>query len=531
MRQPERSPFWDRASRRPRLASALALAPACAPRRPWPSRRPGRPSSLAPVSSSSTPSTCRPPATRSTHHAAGCAKVMCSAVFMTGLDPAFAWENIGYFTCPREERSRLGTPVVDREHKRVRVTPPGGAPRVAAHLGAQGCLALPIGRETPFFTPVQVKSVLPDALAQPWPMGDAPPKDPPPTGLLSAKIAAAVDAAFEPAAMTAAFVVTWKGRIVAERYGPGITAQTPARELVDGQEPHRHPDGRPDPAGGLRLEQPAPIPEWQKPGDRGPVSASPTSCGCRAGCRIRAPQDPEFDPALRLSRSPLSIHGRGRLVRVRGDAAAAVAAQHGRPLSQHRSVLINYLIRLRSRSEARSTTRSRSGALFDKIGMRTMVMETDPYGNFLTQGYELGSAPRLGAARQPLPSGRRVERRAAPPRGLRGVREHPGAGLGGRRPSDLRRVLLDQRRRRVPGAEGRVLHGGRRRSDHADRALATIWWWSARPLPGEARPSKPWGALFCSCCRPSPRSRQGRRPPPVRDEAAARAAGRPTTPC
>jgi len=38
-------------------------------------------------------------------------------------------------------------------------------------------------------------------------------------------------------------------------------------------------------------------------------------------------------------------------------------------------------------------------ALFDKIGIRYMVMETDPYGNFLTQGYELAAArdwARLG---------------------------------------------------------------------------------------------------------------------------------------
>jgi len=37
--------------------------------------------------------------------------------------------------------------------------------------------------------------------------------------------------------------------------------------------------------------------------------------------------------------------------------------------------------------------------LFDKIGIRTMALETDPFGNFLTQGYELGSArdwARLG---------------------------------------------------------------------------------------------------------------------------------------
>src|SRR5205823_3549414 len=38
-------------------------------------------------------------------------------------------------------------------------------------------------------------------------------------------------------------------------------------------------------------------------------------------------------------------------------------------------------------------------AIFDKIGIRTMVMETDPFGNFLTQGYELMSGrdwARLG---------------------------------------------------------------------------------------------------------------------------------------
>ena len=37
--------------------------------------------------------------------------------------------------------------------------------------------------------------------------------------------------------------------------------------------------------------------------------------------------------------------------------------------------------------------------IFDKIGVRTMIMETDPYGNFLIQIYEYTSAlywARLG---------------------------------------------------------------------------------------------------------------------------------------
>ena len=41
-----------------------------------------------------------PPGDPLAQHAAGYAKVMCTAVFMTGLAPDFAAENVGYFTAP-----------------------------------------------------------------------------------------------------------------------------------------------------------------------------------------------------------------------------------------------------------------------------------------------------------------------------------------------------------------------------------------------------------------------------------------------
>src|SRR5262245_19096093 len=150
-------------------------------------------------------------------HAAGYAKVMCSAVFITGLDPDFARENVGFFTGPYEERARLGRPVIDRAAKAVHVTLPNGAKRTARYLGDQGCVILPAGKDAPEFRPVRVKRQLPDPSTQPWPMGDMLPKEPMPAGLDLAKVNQALDAAFEPAAaMTAAFVVTWKGRIVGE---------------------------------------------------------------------------------------------------------------------------------------------------------------------------------------------------------------------------------------------------------------------------------------------------------------------------
>src|SRR5215510_16128342 len=46
-----------------------------------------------------------PPGDPLEHHAAGFAKVMCSAVFITGLDPDFAAANVGFFTSPYAERA------------------------------------------------------------------------------------------------------------------------------------------------------------------------------------------------------------------------------------------------------------------------------------------------------------------------------------------------------------------------------------------------------------------------------------------
>jgi hypothetical protein len=76
-----------------------------------------------------------PPGNPLDHHAAGFAQVICSAVFITGLDPDFAAENIGYFTAPYAERAKLGKPVVDRAAKTVSVAVPGGAVHTARYVG------------------------------------------------------------------------------------------------------------------------------------------------------------------------------------------------------------------------------------------------------------------------------------------------------------------------------------------------------------------------------------------------------------
>jgi CubicO group peptidase (beta-lactamase class C family) len=340
-----------------------------------------------------------PPGDPLEHHASGFAKVMCSAVFITGLAPDFAAENVGFFTGPYSERARLGKPVIDRTTKRVHVTLPNSVKRTAQYLGDQGCVTLPAGKESVYFKPVRVKSQLPPPSTQPWPMGDVLPSDPFPAELDAAKVKRAVDAAFEPAGLTAAFVVTWKGRLIGERYGDGITMHTPLESWSMGKSVIATLLGILIKQGVYDLGQPAPIPEWQGPGDPRAKIRIADLLRMSSGLRIRAPQDPDYDPA-----GPYPDHTYLYTGGVNAFQYAATRPLQWPPgtVGRYRNtdpVLVNYLVRLAVERRGEEYLSFPQRALFDTIGIRTMVMETDPYGNFLTQGYELASGrdwARLG---------------------------------------------------------------------------------------------------------------------------------------
>ncbi|HKA40513.1 MAG TPA: serine hydrolase [Burkholderiales bacterium] len=341
-----------------------------------------------------------PPGNALEHHASGYAKIMCSAVFIAGLDPAFAAENVGFFTAPYAERARMGKPVVDRAAKAVHVMLPNGIRRTAVQVGDQGCVTLPQGRSTVYFSPLQVRSRLPDPATQPWPMGDRPDSKPLPPEIDAAKLKRAVDAAFESAdGLTAAFVVTWRGRLVGERYGKGVTPHTPLESWSMGKSVAATLLGMLIRQGVYELWQPAPIPEWQTAGDPRSRIRIADLLRMSSGLRIRAPQDPDYDPS-----GPYPDHVYLYTGSVDSFRYAATRPLQWPPgtVGRYRNtdpVLVSYLVRLGVEQRGEEYLSFPQRMLFDKLGIRTMVLETDPYGNFLLQGYELASArdwARLG---------------------------------------------------------------------------------------------------------------------------------------
>jgi CubicO group peptidase (beta-lactamase class C family) len=342
-----------------------------------------------------------PPGDPLEHHTSGFAKTLCSAVFITGLDPEFAAENVGYFSGPYDERAKVTGIRVDRENEAVHLTLPTGVTRVAKRFGGQGCVTLPVGEDSVYFTPVAVKSRLPDPSKEVWPMGDVLPEAPYPAGLDTAKLARAVDAAFTPAeAQTAAFVVTWNGRIIAERYGDDIGMHTSLESWSMGKSLTATLMGILIEQGVYDLWQPAPVPEWQVEGDPRREIRIADILRMSSGLRFKTPFDPDYDP--QSSSYPDHLYVYTGSVNSFEWAATRPLQWPPNTVGRYRNtdpVLINYLIRLAVEARGEKYLSFPQRALFDKLGIRDMVVETDPYGNFLLQGYELGAArdwARLG---------------------------------------------------------------------------------------------------------------------------------------
>lgn len=340
------------------------------------------------------------PGDKLVHQTAAYANLHCSQVFTSGFDPDFARTTMGdrNALAPIEARALAEPPVVDRATREVSVTLKGGPTRVARHVGSQGCVTLPLETGKLAFTPKTVTPNLPPAATTDWPMGDRNAVDTAPAGVDMVRIGKAVEAAFAPAGLTQAFVVVHKGRIVAERYGPGATADTPLEGWSMGKSVIATLVGRLIAEGSYTLDQAAPIPEWQTPGDARQAIRIRDILNMASGLRIRAEQDPDYADDGRYP---------DHWYYYTGDNAFAYAASRqpqwpAGTIGRYRNtdpVLGSYLVRLAVEKKGGDYLSFPQRALFDQVGIRTATLQTDAHGNFLTQGYEQMSArdwTRLG---------------------------------------------------------------------------------------------------------------------------------------
>lgn len=328
------------------------------------------------------------------HSAAMAAHHLCSGTFVVGRDyrrePSRVLEEdikpFSDFNWQEDFRYE-----VDQSAMTATVWAPGVGPSTAKYNGDQGCSILPSGAHEVHYATVPVPRNLPDPSKQPWPTGDVeaygtfPEVDQ--TGL-----GAALDWAMEQPQNTRALVVLYRGKIIGERYAPGFTKNTPQISWSQGKSITAALVGILVQQGDLGLDQPAPVPEWHGTGDP------------RNAIQIRhlMRMSSGLDFLNQGLGRPSSWLDANEHFRIYFDALNVFEHAVDQPVDLPPDSLFRYrnsdpltlgrIIREKVEARGEDYLTFPQRALFDRIGARNFVLETDPWGNFIMTGYDFGSA-------------------------------------------------------------------------------------------------------------------------------------------
>ncbi|MFQ5704968.1 MAG: serine hydrolase domain-containing protein [Gemmatimonadales bacterium] len=329
------------------------------------------------------------------HTAAMAAHHLCSGIFVVGRDyqrtpeqvleqdvkrfPEFNWQDNFEYR-------------VDMDAHTATVWGSGFPARTAKYHGDQGCTILARDEEDVHFRPVRVPRNLPDAATVRWPMGDVDARGPLPPGADAAKFDAALDWAMNQGQNTRALVVTYKSKIIGERYAPGFTKDTPQISWSMGKSITAALVGILVQRGELQLDEPAPVAAWQKQGDP------------RRDIKIKdlMHMSSGLDFKNRGLNGPDAWRSTNEHFLIYFDAINVFDHAVNQPLDISPNTEFRYrnsdpltlgrIVRETVEADGENYLTFPQRALFDKIGARNYVLETDTYGNFIMTGYDYGSA-------------------------------------------------------------------------------------------------------------------------------------------
>jgi CubicO group peptidase (beta-lactamase class C family) len=322
-------------------------------------------------------------------------KLLCSGVFVGGRDPQHFIENDLH--APYGFNPEDLTVDVDRDAGRVTLGLPSGQRRSAVYHAGLGCTMIPTGDEQIHFEPVPVKTGLPPADEADWPMGDLNAIHTPP-GLDRDALEAALDFTFDDRLhdqpqRARAMVVLHKGRIVGERYGPGFNQDSKLVSWSMGKSITSALIGILIGDGEFDLDDPAPVAGWQDPDDPRREITIRNLLQMSSGLRFERVED-DSDPA---HFTPVNDHNY-----IYFGAVNVFEHSVTRPLEHPPNTVWRYrncdpltlgmIVKQTVEARGEEYLSYPQRALFDRIGIRNIVLEPDPWGNFVNTGYDHGTA-------------------------------------------------------------------------------------------------------------------------------------------
>jgi CubicO group peptidase (beta-lactamase class C family) len=421
---------------------------------------------------------------------------MCNGLFTSNrtLDQIFAQE-LAYL------RSPIGTPqggdyVVDRERRAVAVGADGYVPTMrAAFREGIGCVVMAPDQTFDDIADLPVLDVPPppgDPATIPWPDGDLIRDASPPPGVDRAALAAASDWAFDRESreqVTLSLMVVHGGRVVHERYAPGVDATTRTRTWSTAKSIAVTLFGILADQGKLRLDEPIGL-EWLP-------RAAAVEGDPRNAITLRH--------LLNMSSGLATVDNQGLeyatgsglaywagASSVRGALSRAMIREPGTSWDyENYDTLLGVLAMKRAIGDDRAYLEFPRRALLDKIGMRNTLLSTDRFGDFILSSQVYTNARDL-ARFGLVPERGRVERRADPLGGVDRFRADTRARHC-RTGQPVRRSVVARARRPDRRPRRRILHrrkswtvrGGGAVARRGDRAQG------ARLRPAGLRPLGP----------------------------------------
>ncbi|RMG26987.1 MAG: class C beta-lactamase-related serine hydrolase [Bacteroidetes bacterium] len=303
------------------------------------------------------------------------AKEICSCVFVAGRSEASAKsEDTGMFP------GNYIHSVVDYHQKRVSSSLLGRARQTAIYRPGLGCTLVnahnrkAVSRQA-LYVPVLPRR--PDTL--PWPMGNCMP-DTLPAGLDLPRLQALMDTAMcSPG--TRALLVVYNDQLLAERYAPGFTPQTP----IMGWSMHKSVVnaliGILVGQGKLQLHAPAPVQEWQADERR----------------HISLHHLLQMSSGLQWSENYFADSDVSRMLFRSGDAGRLAISRPARyppdsvwAYASGTTNILSEIIERQFGSQEEALAFPRL-ALFNKIGMRSMQPEADASGTYVGSSFALAT--------------------------------------------------------------------------------------------------------------------------------------------
>ncbi|MEO0337789.1 MAG: serine hydrolase [Bacteroidota bacterium] len=319
------------------------------------------------------------------------AKVLCSGVFVSKRLPEEAFANSSSIILDPQYLPDINYEI-DTILKQVRVHLGDSITRSATYHGSQGCIIdAPSGLQ---FEPVQVQSSLPEAGSVDWPMGDRLTTN---TEMYDQEnLQKVIDKAFDPDALTAAFLVVHKGAIILEHYDNGANKDTQLESWSMGKSLTATLIGRLIQQGKLSLEQKAPIKEWAREGDPRGVITIKDLLQMSSGLSFSSHHDPEVKvPIAQLEHMFIYTEAINVFDFAVNRPLEFPIGSTGRyrncdPLS------LGYIFRQLVEADGQNYWTWPQKELFDKIGIREQILETDRFGNFIMTGFDYGTARNWG---------------------------------------------------------------------------------------------------------------------------------------